>query len=141
MSVANPTNNQQPTTNSQPWNLYYDGGCNLCHKSQLRAERWAKRAGQPLHVEVLQSEEAIGKGYDPTTMVLEADGKVYTRADAWLRIMAIAPWYARWLSWFRHTAPTRAIARFFYELVAKWRYRIWGTRACPLPPRPSKPTL
>ncbi|MFY9233290.1 MAG: DCC1-like thiol-disulfide oxidoreductase family protein [Fimbriimonadaceae bacterium] len=123
----------------ETWNLYYDGGCNLCHKSQLRAERWAKRAGQPLHAEVLQSEEAVAKGYEPQTMVLEADSKVYTRADAWLRLMAIAPWYIRWLSWFRLSSLTRAIAKVFYEFVARIRFAVWGRRACPIPPRPPSP--
>ena len=118
------------------WNLYYDGGCNLCHKSKLRAERWAERAGQPLHVEVLQSEEAVAKGYDQDNMVLEADGKVYKRGDAGLRILSIAPWHLKWLSWFRLTPPTRAIARFFYDLVANNRHRFWGKRSCDLPRPP-----
>ena len=115
------------------WNLYYDGGCNLCHASKLRAEKWAERAGQPLHVEILQSEEAMNKGYDLENMVLEADGQVYKRADAWLRMMAIAPWYLRWVGWFRFTGVSRAIAKFIYELVARIRYKVWGRRACPLP--------
>lgn len=123
----------------ETWNLYYDGGCNLCHTSKLKAEKWAARAGQPLHVEVLQSDEAVDKGYDPDTMVLEADGKVYKRHNAWLRIMTIAPWYMRWMSWFRHTRATRAIAGWFYNLVAKLRYKVMGRRACPLPS--SRPTI
>lgn len=118
------------------WNLYYDGGCNLCHTSKLRAERWAEKAGQPLHVEVLQSEEAINKGYDFDNMILEADGKVYRRSDAWLRIMAIAPWYLRWVHWMSRSRPTRAIAKWVYELIARMRYRIFGRRACPIPSRP-----
>src|SRR5687767_12716133 len=115
------------------WNLYYDGGCNLCHKSKLRAEKWAGRVGQPLHGEVLQSEEAAAKAYDPDNMVLEADGKVYKRADAWLRIMAIGPWYARPLSWFRFTPATMWLARLFYNGVARVRHLIWGRKACALP--------
>jgi predicted DCC family thiol-disulfide oxidoreductase YuxK len=115
------------------WNLYYDGGCNLCHLSKLRAERWAEKAGQPLHVEVLQSEEAMAKGYDFDNMILEADGNVYRRADAWLRIMSIAPWYLRWVGWFGQWKPTRAVAKFFYEIVARVRYKIFGRRACPIP--------
>jgi predicted DCC family thiol-disulfide oxidoreductase YuxK len=115
------------------WTLYYDGGCNLCHASKLSAESWAERAGQPLHVEVLQSDEAIEKGYDPENMVLEADGTVYRRADAWLRVMAIAPWYLRWIGWVRLWAPTRWLARIGYDVVARLRYRIFGRRACQIP--------
>jgi predicted DCC family thiol-disulfide oxidoreductase YuxK len=119
----------------QTWNLYYDGGCNLCHMSKLRAEDWARKAHQPLHVEVLQSEEAISKGYDFENMILEADGEVYTRGNAWLRIMAIAPWYLRWLSVFRFVPILRWIPLLGYEVVARLRYRIFGRRACPLPTR------
>ncbi len=115
-----------------PWKLFYDGGCNLCHVSKLRAEKWAKRAGQPLEVDVLLSDEGISKGYGEV-MVLEADGQVYTAADAWMKIMSIAPWYLRWVSWFRLPPPTMAVARFAYGIVAKYRYKWFGTRACQVP--------
>lgn len=115
------------------WKLFYDGGCNLCHVSKLRAEKWAAKAGQPLEVDVLVSDEAISKGYAGDVMVLEADGKVFFAADAWLKMMTLSPWYLRWLSWLCATPPTRAIARWAYGVVAKWRYRIFGTRTCPVP--------
>ena len=120
------------------WKLYYDGGCNLCHTSKLKAEKWAERAGQPLSVDILQSDTAIEKGYwENGLMVLEADGRVYSGADAWLRIMKISPWYLRWLSWANLTPPTRWLARFFYGIVARVRYNIWGTRACKIPSAPT----
>jgi predicted DCC family thiol-disulfide oxidoreductase YuxK len=115
-----------------PWKLFYDGGCNLCHVSKLRAERWAERAGQPLDVDVLLSDEGIAKGYGDA-MVLEADGQVLTAADAWMKMMTIAPWYLRWISWFGLTKPTMAVARFVYGVVAKYRYKWFGTRACQVP--------
>lgn len=117
------------------WKLFYDGGCNLCHTSKLRVERWAEAAGQPLEVEILQSDEAITKGYQDA-MVLEADGKVYQGADAWLHIMRIAPWYVRWLSLLALTPPTRWLASQGYWIVARLRFRIWGRRTCPIPTRP-----
>jgi predicted DCC family thiol-disulfide oxidoreductase YuxK len=115
------------------WKLFYDGGCNLCHTSKLKAEKWAERAKQPMEVDILQSDEAIEKGYQGDVMVLEADGQVYYGADAWLKIMTIAPWYLRWLSWTRYTPPTRWLARIAYGLVARMRYKLFGTRACPIP--------
>lgn len=114
------------------WKLFYDGGCNLCHTSKLRAEKWAERAGVDLQVDVLQGPEAQQKGYELTTMVLEAE-QVYYGADAWLRILSIAPWYLRWLSALRLTRPTRWLAALAYGVVARLRYRLFGTRACPLP--------
>ena len=103
--------------------------------SQLRAERWAKRAGQPLDVDVLLSAEGQAKGYGDA-MVLEADGKVFQAADAWMKIMTIAPWYLRWVAVFGKTKPTMAIARFFYGIVAKYRLKWFGSRACQVESKP-----
>jgi predicted DCC family thiol-disulfide oxidoreductase YuxK len=114
------------------WKLFYDGGCNLCHASQLRAERWAKKAGQPLDVDILASHEAIEKGY-ADAMVLEADGKVYQAADAWFKMMTVAPWYVRWVSWFRYWKPTRWLASKVYDLIAKYRIKWFGSRSCQIP--------
>jgi predicted DCC family thiol-disulfide oxidoreductase YuxK len=114
------------------WKLFYDGGCNLCHVSKLKAERWAEKAHQPLQADVLLSDEAIAKGYGEL-MVLEADGEVLTAADAWMKMMTIAPWYLRWISWFGKTKPTMAVARFVYNIVAKYRLKWFGTRVCQVP--------
>lgn len=115
------------------WKLFYDGGCNLCHTSKLQAEKWAKRAGQPLQVDVLLSDEAIAKGYGEA-MVLEADGQVYTAADAWMKLMTIAPWYLRWVTILLKTKPTKALLRYVYGIVAKYRLKWFGTRACAIGP-------
>lgn len=113
------------------WKLYYDGGCNLCHASKLRAERWAEKAGQPLDVDILQGPDAIAKGYREA-MVLEAD-RVYVGADAWLKLMDVAPWYLRWIGLMQHTTPTRWLATRLYGIVARLRYRLFGRRSCPIP--------
>ena len=114
------------------WKLYYDGECNLCHASQLRAVRWAKQAGQPMDVELLQSPEAQAKGYGKH-IVLEADGRVYFGGDAWLRALRLAPAPLRWISLGSKTALTRAIVAVVYACVAKVRRRLMGKRSCPLP--------
>lgn len=119
------------------WTLYYDGGCNLCHASKLRAERWAERAQRPLTAEVLQSPSAMAKGYydavEPAQMVLETESEVLYAADAWLRILEIAPWYLRWVPVACRVRSLRALAKRLYLVVARFRYRLFGTRACPLP--------
>lgn len=66
-------------------------------------------------------------------MILEADGEVLTGADAWLKMMSISPWYSRWIAWMAKTRFTRALARWGYGIVAKYRYKIFGTRACAIP--------
>lgn len=121
------------------WTLYYDGGCNLCHASKLRVERWAERAKLPLHVDILQSPEAIEKGYG-SAMVLEVDGEPLYGADAWLAMMQIAPWYLRWVGWLGLVPGVRQLMKAGYGVVARYRYRWFGTRACPLPPPPKTTT-
>jgi predicted DCC family thiol-disulfide oxidoreductase YuxK len=115
------------------WKLFYDGGCNLCHTSKLRAEKWAAKAGRPLVVDILLSDEAINKGYPGDTMVLEADGKVYYGAEAWLMMMTFAPWYLRWIGALRNFKPFAWLAKKAYKVVAHYRYKWFGTRACPIP--------
>lgn len=119
------------------WKLYYDGECNLCHASQLRVVQWAKRAGQPLDVETLQSPEALGKGY-AEDIVLEAGGRVYRGGDAWLRALAIAPWPLRWLRVFSLTPPTRWLVGRIYRVVARVRHKLMGRRVCPVSPVPER---
>jgi predicted DCC family thiol-disulfide oxidoreductase YuxK len=116
------------------WKLYYDGGCNLCHTSKLRAEKWAEKAHKVLDVNILQSPEAISKGYPGDAMVLEAGDEVYFGADAWLQIMTFSPWYLRWIAACRRFPPFAWIAKKGYNLVARFRYKWFGTRACPIPP-------
>ena len=116
------------------WKLYYDGECNLCHGSQLQVVKWAKRAGQEIETDVLQSEAAFAQGYKGDAMVLEAD-KVYFAEDAWLRLMNVAPWYLRWVGWIGSIPGIHQILGLGYRLVAKYRKRWFGNRSCPLPPR------
>ncbi|MFZ4507111.1 MAG: thiol-disulfide oxidoreductase DCC family protein [Fimbriimonas sp.] len=116
------------------WKLYYDGGCNLCHASQIRAVQWAARAHQPMEAMPLQSHEAIEKGY-ADAMVLERDGKVYQAVDAWMEILDIAPWYLRWVRSLKKTAPTRSLLRWGYGVVARYRLKWFGTRECQIPTR------
>ena len=112
-----------------PWKLYYDAGCNLCHSGKLKAERWAKASGQPLEPVPIQSDEGRSKGYDLHEMALEADGKTYRGANAWLKLMEIAPPHLRWISWLKFP-PFSWLAKAGYWVVARVRYRVFGRRAC-----------
>jgi len=117
------------------WTLFYDGGCNLCHVSQLRVEKWAKRYGQPMRALPLQSEEGLERGYPMDAMILEADGEVLYAEHAWLRLMRIAPWYLRWVGWIGVLPGFKQLLGLGYRIVAKYRYRWFGTRACQIPAR------
>lgn len=114
------------------WKLFYDGGCNLCHASKLRVERWAEKRNFPLEVEILQSEEGIQKGYS-NAMVLETRRGAFFGADAWLEIMRIAPLYLRWVYPLGKVPGVRQLLKWGYGVVARYRYRWFGTRACPIP--------
>lgn len=117
----------------EQWTLYYDGGCNLCHVSQLKLEKWAAKAGQPLHVDILQSDEGLKKGYTLDGLVLEIDGKAHVGYDGWLESMKVAPWYLRWIHGLRNNKLARRFAKYWYGVVAKYRYKWFGTRACQIP--------
>jgi predicted DCC family thiol-disulfide oxidoreductase YuxK len=119
------------------WKLYYDGGCNLCHASKLRVEKWANRRGTPLDIELLQSADAYDKGYTEQ-MTLEADGQVYRAFEAWRKLMEIAPYGLSLVGKLAHVPGFSAIFRAGYNLIAHYRYRWFGTRSCPMPPRPGK---
>lgn len=119
------------------WTLYYDGGCNLCHTSQLRIEKWAARAGQPLHVDVLQSDEAIQKGYTLEGLVLEIDGQPHIGYDGFLESTKVGPFWLRWLYPVRNNKLIRRIVKWAYSIVAKFRYKWFGTRSCPIPTKNS----
>jgi predicted DCC family thiol-disulfide oxidoreductase YuxK len=115
-----------------PWKLFYDGGCNLCHSSKLRVAKWAAKRNFPLELEILQSEEGLRKGYG-SAMVLETERGVFQAEHAWLEIMLIAPWYLRWVHWLGKVPLIRPALAWGYRVVAKYRYRWFGTRACPVP--------
>lgn len=115
------------------WKLYYDGECNLCHGSQLQVVKWAKAAGQPIETDILQSEEGQSK-YAGDAMVLEAE-KTYYAENAWLRLMKVAPWYLRWIGYIGQVPGIKQLLGLGYRVVAKYRKKWFGVRACPLPPR------
>jgi predicted DCC family thiol-disulfide oxidoreductase YuxK len=117
------------------WKMFYDGGCNLCHTTQLRTERWAAAHGQPLEVDLLQSAEAIGKGYTMEGFVLEVDGKAHIGYDAWLEMLKVAPLPLRWIHWIRKVPPVRWITKLGYGIVAKYRLKWFGSRECTIPQR------
>ena len=118
----------------EQWTLYYyDGGCNLCHTSQLKLEKWAARAGQPLHVDILQSDNGIAKGYGLEGLVLEINGQPHFGYDGFLESMKVSPWWGRGFYALRKLPPFRWVIKIGYGIVAKFRHKWFGTRACQIP--------
>jgi predicted DCC family thiol-disulfide oxidoreductase YuxK len=118
--------------------VLYDGTCGLCDRSVQLILRHDRRGR--FRFAALQSDigrallEKHGLPVDALdTVVLVEDGRAWTKSSAALRIARRmdAPWPAlRAL-----TLVPRPVRDFFYDRVAKSRYRIFGrVDACMLPP-------
>lgn len=118
--------------------VLYDGVCGLCDRSVQLILRHDRRGR--FRFAALQSDAGRAllerHGMDPAALdsvVLVEDGKAWRRSAAALRIARHmdGPWPA--ISIFRIIpAP---VSDFFYDLVARYRYRIFGRLdACALPP-------
>ena len=118
--------------------VLYDGTCGLCNRSVqliLRNDRRGRFRFAALQSEAGQA--LLARHGLPSdrmdTVVLVEDGRAYTRSRAALRIARRmdAPWPALWTL----AVVPRAVADFFYDRVARNRYRLFGrTEACMLPP-------
>lgn len=118
--------------------MLYDGVCALCN--------WAVRfildrdAGGIFRFAPLQSE--IGREWQVRfglpadaldTVILIHEGRAYVRSEAAFRILRQLRTAWRVLAVFR-VLPA-SITDLLYQLVARWRYRVFGRYdACPLPP-------
>ena len=122
---------------SDPPILLYDGYCALCNgwvKFLLRVDPngamlFAALASDTGH-RLLQSHPEV-VGID--SLVVVAGGKVSTRSTAVFRILSYLGWPWKALTVFRLIP--REIRDAVYDVVAYWRYRVFGRYdACPLPP-------
>ena len=119
--------------------LLFDGHCNLCHGTVRFVMKRDPR--RQIHFAPLKSAVGVAlrerfgippreEGFDSVVLI---DGdRAYDRSEAALRTAAklSAPW--RWASVFRFTP--RLLRDGVYRLVARFRYRIFGTSdTCPVP--------
>lgn len=117
--------------------ILFDGQCNLCDASVqfvLDHERDHELKFAPLESE---AGRAILARYglspdDNSTVVLIANGQVYTRSTAALRIARHLRWPWRWLA--ALVVIPRPIRDALYRMIATRRYRWFGRReACRVP--------
>lgn len=117
--------------------VFFDGVCNLCNASvQFVIKRDQK---DKFRFAALQSETAVALlsagDFNSTainTIILLEEGKVYRRSTAALHIAKhlSGPWPMLYV--FIIVPPF--IRDFFYSLIAKNRYRIWGkSDSCMVP--------
>jgi predicted DCC family thiol-disulfide oxidoreductase YuxK len=110
--------------------VLYDGECRLCASSKARLERW--KSADRLRFVPIQSPEARLLAPDVPEAELRGamhvleDGRVWSGADGWFRLMRLAPLRLRWIGW----VTPRWIARPVYRWVARNRYQWFGKVGC-----------
>lgn len=115
----------------------FDGECLMCSRSI----RWlaASDAADRLRFTRLQSprgremEKQAGTG-DLMTALVAADGRIYSRSDAVLRICKALGWRFRVISWIGRTFIPRRFRDAAYDFIAARRHRWFGKGdACAMP--------
>lgn len=117
--------------------ILFDGYCDLCNSAVQFILKHDRRG--VFRLAALQSD--VAKAYvrqkyigniGTDSIVLLEDGKVYTRSTAALRIARRLS--GAWVVLYAFILVPTVIRDYFYDLVAKNRYRVWGRRdSCMLP--------
>lgn len=115
----------------------FDGECLMCSRSirwlaehdpadQLRFTRLQSPQGREM-------EKRAGTG-DLMTALVAADGRIYSRSDAVLRICRALEWRFRAISWIGRTFIPRRFRDAAYDFIAARRHRWFGKGdACAMP--------
>lgn len=118
--------------------LFFDGSCGLCARSVawcLAHDRLGRLKYSPLQGETYAALALPDRPRDLDTVVLLENGRLFTRSDAVLRVLAIVggPWAALAAAALMVPRPLREWA---YRYVARRRLGWFGTAdACRLPAR------
>ena len=122
---------------NDPIVVAFDGECLMCSRSirwlaendpagRLRFVRLQSPRGREM-------EKQAGTG-ELMTALVEADGRVYSRSDAVLRICRALGWRFRVISWIGRTFIPRAFRDRAYDFIAARRHRWFGKGdACAMP--------
>lgn len=109
--------------------ILFDGVCNFCNRTVRVIIKHDKE--DKFHFAQLQSaiakelllEQGLHQNELSSVILIEGD-RVYTKSDAVIRIaLQLSGWptifsYSKWVP--------KAIRNFFYDLIAKYRYRLFG---------------
>jgi predicted DCC family thiol-disulfide oxidoreductase YuxK len=130
-----------PPSAPDPDILFYDGHCGLCHRA-VKFVLKHDRSGNafrfaPLQGETFQSRVSPERraGLPDSVLVLTADGNLLTRSDAFLHIFRTLGGGWSTLAGILGVIP-RSLRDTVYTLIARIRYRVFGTRddLCPVVP-------
>jgi predicted DCC family thiol-disulfide oxidoreductase YuxK len=126
-------------TELPPHLLFYDGVCAMCNgivKGMLRVDDQRVFHFAPLQGETAQLARELLPDFPSEfeTVVYVRQGEVFVRSRAAALAMQQMPYPAKALSWFRFLPAW--LTDFFYGMVARSRYRLFGKYDhCPLPPQ------
>jgi len=115
--------------------VFFDGVCGLCNASVdllVRRDQGRVLRYAPLQGETARSYLTEEQIEDLDTFYLWEEGKLLERSDAWIRVGLLVGgiWKLAWLL----AAVPRPIRNGLYNLVARYRYRMFGKReVCRLP--------
>lgn len=125
-----------------PERLFYDGSCALCHGAVrfvlARDPDGSLFRFAPLDGDAFRRAAASAVPASlPDSLVMETrEGRLLTRSAAVIHVLSRlrAPW--RWLGAVARVFP-RSLLDALYDLVARFRYRIFGreANACPVIPK------
>lgn len=117
--------------------IYFDGVCNLCNsfvdfvirrdkKRKFRFSSLQSEAGQKINAAAGLSNDWL------STVVLERNGKIYTKSKA--AILIISQLSFPWPLFYIFILVPRFLSDFIYRLVAKNRFKWFGSRStCRMP--------
>merc|ERR1719198_515749 len=123
----------QPPAGTPSW-LMFDGVCNLSDGfinfvADGDSERRVQFGAQQKHEELLKR---VGAPVDLSTVVLIQGDVFYTKSTAALRTLALMDWPFNALS--VAVLLPQALRDFGYDLVAKYRYKVFGkVESCRVP--------
>ena len=116
--------------------VLFDGVCNLCNGLVKFIIRHDKKAIfmfgtlQSQKAEELLASHSISTGEIKTIILIE-EGRTFQKSTAALRILSKLPWWG-WTKIFMIVP--RIIRDFVYDMVAKYRYKIFGKKdTCMIP--------
>ncbi len=117
--------------------ILFDGVCNFCNHSVNIILRYDKAAFFQFATTESEEAKAILNQFDLNqqafnSVILIEDQMIYTKTDA---IIRIANHLSGWPGLFRYLKYIpKSLSNFFYDLIAKYRYILFGKRAtCMLP--------
>ena len=119
--------------------LIYDANCRLCVAVKAEFDRAGiNKAGAGLRMIPYESREAaaaLGERYRPgppsMAYFVSSTGTVVQGLEAFLPFVSAFPG-GRVIRWMLRWTPARALAEWGYRLIARYRYRLFGSVDSPL---------